>query len=100
MAENPTWSLAIEGFEIEQVERSEQGWLIHARSTQDEHRCPCCGVATRHVHSYYQRQLRDLSVDGEAVRLRLTVKRLRCLNAECHRKTFAESIEPLALISI
>jgi len=51
MAENPTWALAIEGFEIEQVEYSELGWLIHARSTQDEHRCPCCGVVTRHVHS-------------------------------------------------
>jgi transposase len=81
MVENPTWALAIEGFEIEQVERSVQGWLIHARSTEDEHRCLCCGAVTRRVHSYYHRQLRDLSVDGQAVRLRITVKRMRCLNA-------------------
>jgi len=51
----PDMALAIYGFEIEKVERSAHGWLIHARSTEGEHHCvrPVCGVITRRVHSLY-----------------------------------------------
>jgi len=62
-----TWSLAIDGFEIQRVELIEDGWLIHARSTGISSHCPKCGCVSARVHSYYQRQLRDLSVDGHPV---------------------------------
>lgn len=96
MAGRTSWTLSVDGFDIERVELTEQGWLVWARSTRNEHRCPTCDHVTRRVHSYTQRRLRDLSVDGQPVRLQLTVGRWRCQNARCPRKTFVERIDRLA----
>jgi len=57
--------------------------------------CPTCGTASQYVHDRYRRQPRDLPWRGHRVRLRSTVRRFRCLNGACRRRTFAESFDPV-----
>lgn len=56
-------------------------------------KCPGCGHLSRRVHSRYERNLSDVPAHGRRVRVRLTVRRLRCSHAGCARKIFAERPE-------
>ena len=57
-------------------------------------RCPTCGMNSTKVHARYVRRPLDLPWRGHPVRLELTVRRFRCLNPACERKTFAEDGGP------
>ena len=52
--------------------------------------CPQCKHHSSRVHSYYIRRPHDLPMSGYFVRLQLQVRRFRCLNENCQKKTFAE----------
>lgn len=53
--------------------------------------CPRCGVSSRRVQARYRRFPLDLPWRGFVVRLAVTVRRFRCDNEACARRTFAES---------
>ena len=59
--------------------------------------CPACGRRSRRVHSHYTRSPADLPVTERRVRLHLLVRRFRCLNPCCERRTFAEAFPNLVL---
>lgn len=80
------------GFEIDQVDDYPESLKIQAHSTAVDAICPDCGQRSGRVHSYYTRSPRDLPCSGRKVRLILNVRRFRCLNEQCKRKTFAERI--------
>jgi len=67
--------------------------IVDAHSISKDAACPGCGVVSRHLHSRYQRTLRDLPAHGRRVLIRVSVRRFRCAEAGCPRKTF---VEPLA----
>jgi len=46
----------------------------------------------RLYHSTYLRHLRDLAWQGRPVRIQFKTRRFRCLNPQCLRKIFAESL--------
>jgi transposase len=69
--------------------------IICATSRSGQAACPTCHEASQRVHSYYQRSPRDLPVSGQAVQLRLQVRRFRCLNTQCPKQTFAEPLPDL-----
>src|SRR4029077_20347926 len=48
------------------------------------------------AHSRYTRRLRDLPVAEHSVRLRVAVRRFRCLTPTCPRRTFTERLPALA----
>lgn len=52
--------------------------------------CPACRTPSHHVHSYYTRTVADLPCSGRHVILRLQVRKLRCTNACCPQRIFAE----------
>lgn len=54
--------------------------------------CPSCGHTSRRIHSYYTRSPADLPISQWRVRLRLRVRRFRCLQSDCARQTFAEPL--------
>lgn len=56
--------------------------------------CPACGSASDHVHDRYTRRPLDLPWRGRIVRLRVTVRRFRCVNPTCSRERFAEDFTP------
>ena len=60
-------------------------------------RCPSCQTPSNLVHGSYVRRPADLPSAGCAVQLKLRVRRFRCQNPECTRRTFAE--RPLRLLS-
>ncbi len=61
--------------------------VMHVRGCRCAGRCPVCGTLSTARHGSYQRHPADLPSLGCAVRLDLTVRRLRCLNPSCPRRT-------------
>lgn len=57
-------------------------------------RCPDCGTSSSSCHSRYVRTLSDLPISGTTVKLRLSVRRFRCRQRSCRRKTFSEPLAP------
>jgi transposase len=70
---------------------------IKAHRVEPEAVCPSCQHASRRVHSYYTRTLKDLPLEGKAVCLQLRVRRFRCTNGKCASATFAEPLSELAV---
>jgi transposase len=80
------------GFEVSQVNEYDELLVIYAQSIAMEAICPDCAQVSGRIHSYYTRSPRDLPCNGRRIRLVLGVRRFRCLNTRCARKTFAERI--------
>src|SRR5438067_2249282 len=83
------------GFEIQHIMSSETQVTITARALTATSACPSCSGSSTHVHSYYTRSPQDLPISGRRVRLVLQVRRFRCPNAHCPRRTFAERLPNL-----
>jgi transposase len=81
--------------EIQSIEQSPGMIWIVACSTTKAENCPNCGFVSKRVHSYYSRYLSDLPVGEASLQLQIRVKRFRCLQVHCKRKTFAESLAEL-----
>ncbi len=80
---------------VEQISRDETLTAL-IRSSEPTAVCTCCGTTAIHIHSHYQRRLRDLPVSGHCVQLLVEVRRFFCQNTSCPRKTFAEAFLLLA----
>lgn len=67
---------------------------VSGRLTGAVGRCPDCGTPSTSCHSRYVRTLSDLPISGAVVKLRLNVRRFRCNQHICRRKTFSETLAP------
>ncbi|WP_371865704.1 transposase family protein [Dictyobacter kobayashii] len=65
---------------------------VTATSQQATAICPSCQHTSSRVHSWYQRCPYDLPMSGNAVQLRLRVRRLRPCRVLCNRETFPNSV--------
>ena len=90
-------SLIPPGLEIDSVNGGEDVLVVTARSTAAKAPCPLCGVVSHRVQSHYVRQPSDLPCAGRRVRLRLLVRRFRCVALSCPRKVFAERFDTRVL---
>jgi transposase len=70
---------------------------IRARTVCAEAACPACGVASRRVHSRYERRLCDTAIAGREALIHLQVRRFLCGNGACRKKTFAEQVSGLTV---
>ncbi|WP_169789514.1 transposase family protein, partial [Skermanella aerolata] len=52
--------------------------------------CPVCDVRSARVHSHYWRSLGDVPCLGRQLVLLVRIRRFRCVNSVCRRRTFAE----------
>ncbi|MEO0565606.1 MAG: ISL3 family transposase, partial [Chloroflexota bacterium] len=89
------FKLKVPGCCIKAIEYTVRGVKVVVESQALDGICPICGTRSGRVHSYYERQLLDLPLGEMAVRLRVRVRRFRCLRETCQRCTFAESIPKL-----
>jgi transposase len=78
------------GCSVEQVSQTEEAILITVCSTTSSSLCPDCQQVSSQVHSTYTRAPKALPSGGRSVRLLLRVRRFRCPNPMCRRKTFAK----------
>lgn len=81
--------------ETESVVRTGDGIDIHARLARLPGICPKCGHLSNHIHGYFERTLSDLPVSQLKVRIRLRVRRYRCLTASCGQRTFSQRVRGL-----
>jgi len=56
--------------------------------------CPQCQVASRRVHSRYQRRLLDVPLGRHTVQLHVQVRKFRCDNPDCPQAIFTERLLP------
>ncbi|UAK35956.1 ISL3 family transposase [Nocardia asteroides] len=76
---------------VEEVS-DEGSWIgVRARTPGGPAACPGCGAVSGKVHSYHQRTVVDLPLDGRAVHVRVQVRRLVCPTIGC-RNTFREQV--------
>lgn len=52
--------------------------------------CSLCHSPSSHVHSHYQRRIRDLPISGKEVELQLCGRKFFCEQDDCPRKVFAQ----------
>ena len=71
------------------------GLQLEARGVRDGACCPACGIWSEAGHGSYQRRPADLPLLGRSVQIALRVRRFRCHNAACGRRTFAERLPGL-----
>jgi transposase len=58
--------------------------------------CPDCRITSGRVHGHYWRSLSDLPSFGRPVVLLVQVRRFRCINKRCPRRTFGEGLSGIA----
>lgn len=75
----------------------DRGTYLHIEATTKAYAraCPACGQISSRVHGRYRRLLQDLPVGGRPVLIGVTVRRLKCGNPDCQRRTFAEPLGEL-----
>ena len=84
------------GLHLEGVTVEAETITITVRRTARTAACPACHRRSRRVHSQYERSLRDEPLGGRRVTVRWHVRRFRCANGRCARRTFAEQAPRLA----
>jgi len=75
----------------------DRGTYLHIEATTKAcaRACPACGWVSSRVHGRYRKLLQDLPVGGRPVLIGVTVRRLKCGNPDCQRRTFAEPLGEL-----
>ena len=92
----PDLLFPLPGCMVDQMTTTDSTLLINGHPSTAVAACPDCHALSTHVHSRYTRQLRDLPVVEQPVRLRLLVRRFRCLTPSCAPQTFVECLPELA----
>jgi transposase len=80
---------------IEEVVDGGQVIEVSACTPGGELACPDCATASGRVHAWFERVVADVPVDGRPVRVRLRLRRLRCVVPGCKRATFREQVAGL-----
>ena len=84
------------GLVVEHMQSEAGDLVITARPALRTAACPACGSASARVHSTYQRSLADLPSHGQAVRIRVSTRRFRCVLASCRQRIFTERLAATA----
>jgi transposase len=68
--------------------------ILAGQGAGETAQCPACGTSSASVHDRSVRRPHDLPWRGHVVRVRLTVRRFRCLARSCPRRRFTEPFGP------
>ena len=77
---------------LQRVETSACTAAVFVQATVRAARCPLCRQTSDRVHSRYVRKLADLPSHGQAIEIRLRVRRFFCSGSKCPRRIFAERL--------
>src|SRR5260370_11771565 len=84
------------GLVVEHVQLCDEIMHITVRCEAAGAHCPKCGTWSEAFHSSYERNLADLPIAGRRSVVDLRVRRFRCYQPGCPRKTFVEQVPALA----
>jgi transposase len=77
---------------LQDVKESVRTATIYVQATGREAECPLCHKTSDRIHSRYMRRLADLPSHGQAIEIRLRVRRFFCSGSDCPRRIFAERL--------
>lgn len=83
------------GVAIEDIRAEGGGVRITASAAARSGQCPGCGMHSQRVHDRYRRRLADVAIGGRATTINLSVRRFRCEQPSCPRRTFVEQVDGL-----
>ena len=78
-------------FAVTTVELTEDGYEVDLEDRRAEGSCPDCGAYSKRSHGWHRRTLQDLPIAGRPVRHRMNLRRWRCVNKRCSRRTFTQA---------
>jgi transposase len=84
------------GLVVEQVGLCDEIMHLTVRCATAGANCPACGSWSAACHSRYKRHLGDLPIAGRQAVVELRVRRFRCRQPQCPRRTFVEQAPVLA----
>src|SRR5690349_20870431 len=88
--------LAAAGKEVADWTDTDNRLRVQAISVVGSAVCPDCGGSSSRCHGLLWRTLADSPSFGVPVTLKIQVRRFKCINPACSRRTFSEPLEPLA----
>lgn len=94
MQQKSGWAPA-HGVQILDAEQAEGRWIVLARH-EASGGCPDCGKPSSSRHGWHERRLQDLPAQGAGVTVKLRMRRWRCRNKACQRRTFVEQFPEIA----
>ena len=68
----------------------EEGYTLTAHSISKQASCPLCQQVSSQSNGFYYRKPTDLPISDKSVQLRLRLRRFRCLNPLCTKRTFGQ----------
>jgi len=86
----------LQGLQLDDLTATEQRIVLRVSGARRTALCPLCGHRSGCIHSRYVRTLRDLPCSGNALTLRVQVRRFVCSGPSCPRRIFAEQFPLLA----
>lgn len=89
-------SWGMQGWHVLGVRITPQGTMIELSAGAKGCCCPRCGIRSTRVHSRYVRMIGDLPALGQAICLRVQVRRFFCVWPDCAQQIFCEPLEGLA----
>jgi transposase len=88
--------LARVGKRIGRADEQGESITVEASSMVRAAPCPVCRRWSNRLHGSYVRRLQERPILGQRLVLAVQMHRFKCPSADCPRRTFAESIGPLA----
>lgn len=79
-----------DAFDVVNVIKNDCSFVVTAHSKINCSLCPRCNVASNKLHSYYWRNVMDLSMLNSQTRIRLKARKFYCKNTACDKKIFSE----------
>lgn len=70
--------------------------VMIASAAERSSACPHCGILSRHIHSRYDRILRDVPWQGSVARIRLRTRRFYCRQQDCRCRVFTQRLAGVA----
>ncbi len=86
------WQLP--GITISEISINDHEVILKAKIKSHYATCPICGKKSKRIHSVYYRNLQDLPISMNSVKIKLQTRKFYCCNAKCHRKIFSEQLSP------
>ena len=77
--------------QIIDCQSQQESYTLVAHSIDKQATCPLCQQVSSRLHGFYYRKPTDLPISDKQVQLRLRLRRFRCLNPACSKRTFGQS---------
>jgi transposase len=84
--------LQLPGIIINEVHIKDSEISIVAEIKSKSGFCPQCGKRSKSIHSFYYRNLQDLSIVEKQVNIKLSIRKFFCQNKRCSNKIFSQQL--------